>query len=126
MHSKYDSNNIFGRTLQMRMCFYVDCATTSREEIRKKKEIHVLQYSASKKEIVGATKQGPMVYSHLVYTHLVYYPFGLQQYAPNSHFPYPELIPIPKITPTLILIHSILVVPADKMGSRPSGDLRVQ
>ena len=41
----------------------------------------------------------PGVYCHLVYTHLVYYPFGLPQYAKNSHFPCPELNPIPKLKP---------------------------
>ena len=40
-----------------------------------------------------------LVYSHLVYTHLVYYPFGLPQYAKNSHFPCPELNPIHKLKP---------------------------
>ena len=39
------------------------------------------------------------VYCHLVYTHLVYYPFGLPQYAKNSHFPCPKLNPIPKLKP---------------------------
>ena len=43
-----------------------------------------------------------LVYCHLVYTNLVYYPFGLPSYAQkgqNTHFPYPELIPIPRLKP---------------------------
>ena len=36
-----------------------------------------------------------MVYCHLVYTHLIYH----WQYAQNSHLPYSELIPFPKLKP---------------------------
>ena len=36
-------------------------------------------------------------------THLVYYPFGLPQYAQNSHF---ELIPIPTLNPWFIVTGS--------------------